>query len=172
VRLAAAVTAFEAIGISRERIEAKVGPIAGLTAVDLAALEISYRSLKRREVTADEEFPRVGVDETTKAARARSPARPKPKADQRQDTVTDENPNAAEGKGDDDRGEDPQRRRHVHPAQRVADEIIAAAGKVATIVDLTNLRALKAEDIAAMPDEIGATVTKAFDAAELKLRRK
>jgi hypothetical protein len=125
--------------------------------------------LLRNEVSADEEFPRVGVDATTAAAR--QIAGKATKAEPRQDTVTDENPNAAEGKGDDDRGES-HSDDDTHPAQRVADEIIAAAGKVATVIDLTNLRALKAADIAAMPDEIGATVAKAFDAVELKLRSK
>jgi hypothetical protein len=172
VRVAAALDKFQRIGIGRERIEAKLGRVADLTAADLANLEVAFRSIRRNEVSADEEFPRVGVDETTAAARqiADKVGKAEPK-DERQDTVSQSNPAAAEGKGDDDRGES-HSDDDTHPAQRVADEIIAAAGKVANIVDLTNLRALKAADIAAMPDEIGATVTKAFDAVELKLRRK
>jgi hypothetical protein len=110
VRIAEAVTAFANIGISQERIEAKVGPVSALTAVDLAALQISFRSVKRGEIGAEDEFPRVGVEEATRSARqiagkASKPKQDAPKSDQRQDTVTAENPSAAEGPGDDDRGE-------------------------------------------------------------------
>jgi hypothetical protein len=59
-RIAATLKAFAEIGISRERIEAKAGMSAdALTPVDLANLRVSYQSIKRQEVTAEEEFPTV-----------------------------------------------------------------------------------------------------------------
>jgi hypothetical protein len=58
VRIAAALDRFDKIGVSRERIEAKVGKAASLTVTDLANLEVSFRSIRRNEVSADEEFPR------------------------------------------------------------------------------------------------------------------
>lgn len=52
--------AFAALGISVARLEAKVGAKVALwTPVDLAQLRISYGSVSRKEVTADEEFPTV-----------------------------------------------------------------------------------------------------------------
>jgi hypothetical protein len=100
VRLAEMLAAFGQIGISRERIEAKLGPVARLTATDLAGLKVSYRSIAHNEVSADQEFPRVGVEETTKAARAIAG-----KAAGGQDTATRDNPAAAEGRAEEDRGE-------------------------------------------------------------------
>jgi hypothetical protein len=110
VRIAGAIERFQRIGISRERIEAKLGPIANLTAADLANLEVSFRSIRRTEVSADDEFPRVGTEEATAAARklvdnSKGGGKAKPAEEPRQDTVTAENPAAAEGKGDEDRGE-------------------------------------------------------------------
>jgi hypothetical protein len=61
-RIANLLTAFEKLGISRERIEAKVGlNLDAATPVDIANLGIAYRSITRNEVTADEEFPTVNA---------------------------------------------------------------------------------------------------------------
>lgn len=59
VRIAEAVTAFEAIGISRDRIESRYGSIDKLTAVDLANLRVSYQSIQRNEISGEDEFPRT-----------------------------------------------------------------------------------------------------------------
>lgn len=67
VRIAEAIGDFKKIGISQDRLEAKLGSSANWTAVDLANLEVSYRSVRRREVSADEEFPRVGASEAAAA---------------------------------------------------------------------------------------------------------
>lgn len=59
-RIASAVEAFAGLGISRERIEAKLGTkIDAITPVDLANLKVSYASLKRGEIEAEDEFPSV-----------------------------------------------------------------------------------------------------------------
>jgi hypothetical protein len=57
-RIAKTLKAFAEIGISRERIEAKLGTKAdAMTPVDLGNLRISYQSIKRDEISAEEEFP-------------------------------------------------------------------------------------------------------------------
>lgn len=164
VRLVEMVSAFEGLGISRARIEAKLGPIAGLTDVDLANLKISYRSVTRNEINAEEEFPRVGAEEATAAAR-KIANKPEP----RQHTATADNPAAAEGPGDDERGE-AHNGADDHPARRVADEIIRAATTQGTIIDLANLKAARSGDVAAMPDDIAEEVSAAFAAAEQRLK--
>lgn len=170
VRIAEAVEAFQKIGISQERIEAKVGPVTSLTAVDLASLQISYRSVKRGEISADDEFPRVGTEEATKMARQiAGKSDPKPRAEKRQDTATTENPAADEGPADEQRGE-AHSGADEHPARRVADEIIRATKSQGTIIDLSNLKAARSADVAAMPDDIAAEVNAAFDAAEARLK--
>lgn len=57
-RIADALTAFAKIGIDKSRIEAKLGSTSKFTAVDLANLQISYQSIRRNEISADDEFPR------------------------------------------------------------------------------------------------------------------
>jgi len=69
VRIAEAISAFEGVGIAKDRLEAKVGKFGNWTEVDIAQLEVSYRSIQRREVSAEEEFPRVGVEDTVEKAR-------------------------------------------------------------------------------------------------------
>lgn len=62
VRIAKTLKAFAEIGVSRERIETKLGISAdAMTPVDLANLRISYQSIKRAEVTAEDEFPTVAA---------------------------------------------------------------------------------------------------------------
>lgn len=168
VQLTEAVDAFVALNISRERIEAKLGPIAKLTPADLANLRVSYRSITRSEVGANEEFPRVGVEEATAAARKLVGQAGG------QDTITADSPNAEEGRAGEDMGEehnDVGEAEDEHPARKVAGEIINAAGVAGNIIDLANLKAARAADIAAMPEEMAAEVNKAFDQAELALRK-
>lgn len=69
VRISEALAGFARIGIGRERIEAKLGPADKLTPADLAQLEVSFRSIARREIGADEEFPKVGHAEAAKDIR-------------------------------------------------------------------------------------------------------
>lgn len=62
VRVSKLLTAFAQIGIDKARIEAKLGPVDRFTPVDLANIAISFKSIRRGEITADEEFPRVDSD--------------------------------------------------------------------------------------------------------------
>ena len=164
VRLAEAVAAFEQLGVSKARIEAKLGPVARLTAVDLAALKISYRSIDRREISADDEFPKVGVEETAQAARRiidQGKANPARVEDQDQGRTGNEDDGKIEGKESEDAPD---------PRRKVADLIIATSAKVETVIDLGNLRGLRASDIEAMPDDMQAEVKAALDQADARLR--
>ena len=59
-RITAAIAAFEAMGIARDRIEAKLAiPLDKLTPTDLARLRVTYKSIERGEVTAEDEFPLI-----------------------------------------------------------------------------------------------------------------
>lgn len=59
VRIGKLLTAFAQIGIDKARIEAKHGPVDRFTPVDLANIAISYKSIRRGEIMAEEEFPRI-----------------------------------------------------------------------------------------------------------------
>ena len=73
-RIATMVEMFAALGISKERIEAKAGMrVDALTPVDLANLKVSYASLKRGEIDADEEFPTVKAAVLTEALQGAAP---------------------------------------------------------------------------------------------------
>jgi hypothetical protein len=57
-RIADAVGVFEEIGVSKQQLERKVGkPSNDWTGGDIAQLSISYKSIRRGEITRDEEFP-------------------------------------------------------------------------------------------------------------------
>jgi hypothetical protein len=58
-RIADALSAFAKLGIDKSRIEAKLGSTSKFTAVDLANLQISYQSIRRNEISAEDEFPRI-----------------------------------------------------------------------------------------------------------------
>ncbi|RKN40760.1 hypothetical protein [Streptomyces hoynatensis] len=61
-RIADAIRVFEGLGITADRIEAKLGrPSAKWTEHDVAQLIVTYKSLQRGEITADEEFPAAPV---------------------------------------------------------------------------------------------------------------
>ncbi len=59
-----------------------------------------------------------------------------------------------------------------HPAQAVANEIIARAGKVENMPDLNSLRSDNRKHVEAMPDDIRATVDQAYENAEKRLKAK
>ena len=61
-RVESAVKVYEALGITAERLEQKLGqPRAKWTGHDLAQLKITHRSIQRREVAIDDEFPQARV---------------------------------------------------------------------------------------------------------------
>jgi AcrR family transcriptional regulator len=77
-RIDSAVKVFDALGISAERLEQKLGrPYDRWTGYDIAQLRITHKSIQRGEVTVDDEFPppRVTVDEITQGA-SDDPGRP------------------------------------------------------------------------------------------------
>lgn len=84
-RIADAIAGFNAIGVTVDRLEQKVGrPNAAWTDFDVANLGVTYKSIQRGEVTIDEEFPaqRLTADEVLKGAAtppaAVEPAKPDP----------------------------------------------------------------------------------------------
>lgn len=113
-----AMQAFEKIGVSKERIEAKLGPVSGFTPVDVANLRISYQSIRRNEIDADVEFPRTDREDTATAIRD---MRKGPKGKQAEEPNED-NPTAAEGPSDEQRGES-----QPDEAQSLRDAIAAAS---------------------------------------------
>jgi hypothetical protein len=61
-RIADCIAGFEQLGISRTRLEHKLGlKVEAITAVDLGVLQVSYESIRHHEVTAEDEFPQVGA---------------------------------------------------------------------------------------------------------------
>ncbi|MEX3101195.1 MULTISPECIES: hypothetical protein [unclassified Streptomyces] len=67
-RVADAIKAFEGIGVTADRIEARLGRASGKwTEHEVAQLIVIYKSVQRGEVSAEDEFPapRVSSDELT-----------------------------------------------------------------------------------------------------------
>lgn len=52
-----AIRKFDEVGISKARLEAKLGPSSAWTAHDVATLRVSFSSLNQGTVTPDDEFP-------------------------------------------------------------------------------------------------------------------
>ncbi|MEU4577471.1 hypothetical protein [Nonomuraea sp. NPDC023979] len=78
-RIADAVAMFESLGITTDQLADKVGrPAAKWTEYDVAQLGITFNSLRRGELSIEEEFPppRVSVDEVVgKAAKSKEKAK-------------------------------------------------------------------------------------------------
>lgn len=100
-RIADALTAFAKIGIDKTRIEAKLGTTGNFTAVDLANLQISYKSIVRNEISAEDEFPRIEGAAPTggKLDRLEDAIAPN------DGTLSSDNPTAKEGPDDSQRGD-------------------------------------------------------------------
>jgi len=65
-RIAGAIKVFDSLGVAKERLELKLGrPSEQWTGPDIAQLLITHKSIQRREIAIDEEFPqpKVTVDE-------------------------------------------------------------------------------------------------------------
>jgi hypothetical protein len=157
VRIAEAISAFEKIGINADRIEAKLGKSAKWTAVDVANLQVSYRSINRQEVSADDEFPRIGTEETVQKARKiadRAKEQPEPQT----------------GRSDEQHG-DQRDGTDGSPAERKAAEMIEVATSAANMEELELAQAEANRHLPALPDDLAARVTAAFDAAEARILR-
>lgn len=82
MRISKMVKAFEEIGVSKARIEKKVGcTIDKIDAVALANLSITYKSIKRNEVQIADEFPEDKAAQAEAALKAAAPA-PEPAKEQ------------------------------------------------------------------------------------------
>lgn len=157
VRIADAIGAFEAIGINADRLEAKLGKSTKWSAVDVANLQVSYRSISRQEVSADDEFPRVGVEETLQKARKI--------ADQSKAQAEPETGRSDEEHGDQHDGSE------MGPAERKAAELMRMANDAA---DMTALEAAQSEadlHLPALPDEAQVAVNAALDGALKRIER-
>lgn len=103
VRISKLLSAFAQIGIDKARIEAKLGPVSHFTPVDLANVRIAYQSIRRGEIMADEEFPRLDGSAHT-ASKLDAFEQAVTSEEQAADTLTEENPTAQEGRADAERG--------------------------------------------------------------------
>lgn len=67
-RIKTMIDAFEKIGVSRAQVETKIGAkVAQFTPMDVAHLRVSYQSIRRGEITIDEEFPVTAANAVTDA---------------------------------------------------------------------------------------------------------
>jgi hypothetical protein len=77
-RIAKAVTAFADLGVPQSLLVKRVGsPVADWSPYDVAQLQVVYTSIRRREVTVEDEFPSappVTAAEITEAATKTAPA--------------------------------------------------------------------------------------------------
>lgn len=74
-RVKAMIDAFEKIGVPRARVETKIGAKVGqFTPMDVAHLRVSYQSIRRGEITIDEEFPVTAAASVTEALQASATA--------------------------------------------------------------------------------------------------
>lgn len=104
VRIAEAINSFKAIGISQDRLEGKIGNSTNWTAVDVANLQVSYRSVKRNEVSAEEEFPRVGASEVADAGK-KLVEQSKAKTEPKQQSKVEPEPEPEQGRSDEQMGD-------------------------------------------------------------------
>ena len=102
-RIVDCLGAFAAIGVTREQIERKIGgPANKMTAIDVGNLRVTYGSIKRNEITKEEEFEPAHAENITKSLKdASTGAEPGPK-----DSFTDE---PATGDGEDANGLAPEK---------------------------------------------------------------
>lgn len=157
VRIAEAIKAFEGLGISLERLEAKSGKSSAWTDVDVANLQVSYRSISRQEVSADEEFPRVGSEQVEQDAKKLVESRKKAPE-----------PEPETGRSDEQHGD--QHDGTDDPAKVRAQSICDEASMAETIIDLQKIRADAEPHLIAMTEELRAWVEAAFDAAHKRLK--
>ncbi|WP_406730940.1 hypothetical protein [Streptomyces sp. NBC_01794] len=79
-RIEGAVQVFKGLGVSAERLEQKLGrPRDQWTGADIAQLLITHKSIQRREIAVDDEFPQAritGVEIKNNASRGKGPSAP------------------------------------------------------------------------------------------------
>lgn len=152
VRIAEALAHFEAIGIGKDRIEAKLGPISKFTPVDYANLRVSFASIKRNEISADDEFPRV--DRLTGDMIA----------DQSRDAGLTQ---AAEREPEQGRTDDQHGDQHNGTEQAIADDLIARFARATVKADLDAAEA--SFDTSGLTGELADRVEEAAKAARVRM---
>jgi len=151
VRITEALAAFGKLGIGRDRIEAKLGPADKLTPADLAQLEVSYRSIVRKEIGADEEFPKVEASEAAKQIRQ---AAVKQVEEPEQGRTDEQHGDQHSGAGVDD----------------VAVDMVTRAERAEIIGDIINLRSDLEQFAGDLNDEQYDRVRDAITAAEKRIK--
>ena len=147
-RIADALAAFAKIGIDKSRIEAKLGSTSKFTAVDLANLQISYKSITRNEISADEEFPRIeGAPVVSKL-------------DALEQAVSSDH--QSEGRADSDMGEANNDTLADHPARGLVDDLVARCTNAKILGDVINVESELGKHREAMPEELVAEVEAAI----------
>jgi hypothetical protein len=74
-RITGAVKVFESLGVTKERLELKLGrPSKQWTGPDIAQLLITHKSIQRREIAIDDEFPQPKVTAAEIKSRQQKPA--------------------------------------------------------------------------------------------------
>lgn len=141
-RIADAIAALEKLGISRERVEAKVGAkSAAWTPVDIANLSVAWKSIRNKEVSADEEFPPIGAAKLDEALKSGSvPAGAEAAVEEA----------VADGEGVE------ADRAAAEAARSRTDDLIAAMDELPTAADIDQYVAQIKSDLDALPpDERG-----------------
>lgn len=163
VRIAEAIAAFKAVGVALERLEKKFGLSANWTPMDIAQLEVSFRSIKRREISAEEEFPRNDTADINAQAKAIASQ----KADEAADSDNIEQGRADEEHGDQNDGDD------LTPGwKRMVDNWHARIAKADMVGTVIAIRGELQPHREALPPLIVADLDKALEGAALKFTTK
>jgi hypothetical protein len=173
-RTAQAISAFKEIGITLDRLEAKQGNSGNWTGVELANLEIAYRSIKRGETTSDEAFPRVKETAEDVTAEVRALAAGKA-AQTTAEAIGDDLPETLKGNPFARAEEDEQSTEQTDEEPiwvKHYDALRQRIAKASTIVDVNNLETEVTNMAQAIPEDAGATLRNDIDAARERLSKK
>lgn len=166
VSVAEAIAAFKETGVSVDRLETKFGPSTAWTPADLAQLRVSLRSIKRREVDADEEFPRsraaAGDDVANEARQIADKSKAKGRGKQADEPAT--------GRTDEQHGDqnDGDETAADHPAQAIAANLVERCQLAQILGDVLNVEADFKPHRDAMPEDLAATVDAAINEARAR----
>lgn len=163
-RIASMLGVFAEIGIGRDRIEAKTGLKAdALTPVDLANLKVSYLSIKRSEVDAEDEFPTIKAAAVTEALKIAPPPAPKqPEPEPKKDAIDEILDGGDKAEADAKAARETAEKK----ATSEADAFIKDIGDFQTIVGLRGYMKRVSGAVAKLPETEAARVEDARARAE------
>lgn len=119
------VEAFAGLGISRARVERRIGsPADQLTPLDLANLGVLWRAIRNGELDADEEFPEIAGETVARALKGGKPAATEHPATAHTGPTGDAGPAAGRGEP---RGGEPAEAAASPPASSAAPDTTAPA---------------------------------------------